>query len=297
MGFLRKQRGISFVRRAPTKSGEDIRIHVAKMTAPHVLWWHSHVQPIIDHDPTRADNGWNWLLYVPFAEVAGLVLTRKPAGYTIGITDPERDRFIPCALVQLLGRVPALDDHDRESVFVWFLSTAPDEALTSIEDHPIPEDRIPRRLGSIALDVAVTHSLNHRRFGRTALYADERGGDPLLQWYRRRGTTVLPDEEKLPPGPRRLLKPSDGRYCYYTVPAAIEVSKELPKLPVHTIEQVLRDLLVQDGAAAGREINSVYPDRAPLPSLRSSPAAPTPLLAEEWRQLLRRLAARLKKRG
>lgn len=230
MGFLRKQRGVPFVRRAPTKSGEDVPIHIAKMTAAHVLWWHSHVQPIIDRDPTRADKDWNWLLYASFAEVAGRVLVRKPVGYTVGVTDPELDRFVPCALVQLLGRVPALDDHDRESVFVWFLSTAPDEALTTIEDYPIPEDRIPRRLGSIALDVAVTDSLNRRRFGRTALYADERGGEPLLQWYRRRGMTVLPDEDELPPGPRRLLKPSDGRYCYYTVPAAIAASKELDPL-------------------------------------------------------------------
>ena len=55
---------------------------------------------------------------------------------------------------------------------MWFLSTAPDEALTTIEDHPIPVEQVPRRLGSIALDVAVTHSLNNRRLGRTALYAD-----------------------------------------------------------------------------------------------------------------------------
>lgn len=230
MGILRKWRGVPFVRRAPTKSGNDVPLRVSRMKMAHVLWWHSHVQPIIDRDPDRADHGWNWLFYVPFAEVAGRVLIRKPAGYTVGICDPERDHFVPCALVQLLGRVPALDDHDRESVFVWFLSTAPDEALMTIAEHAIPEDCMPRRLGSIALDVAVTHSLNHRRLGRTALYADERGGDVLLQWYRRRGMTVLPDEEELPPGPRRLLKPSDGRYCYYTVPAAIRVSQELDSL-------------------------------------------------------------------
>jgi hypothetical protein len=200
------------------------------MKAAHVLWWHSHVQPIIDRDPDRADNGWNWLLYVPFAEITGRVLTRRPAGYTVGLCDAERDRFVPCALLQLLGRVPALDDHDAESAFVWFLSTAPDEALTSIPNHPIPPDEVPQRLGTIALDVAVTHSLNHRRLGRTALYADERGGDLLLRWYERRGMTVLPDGVKLPPGPRRLLKPSDGRYCFYTVPAAVEASAELDPL-------------------------------------------------------------------
>lgn len=230
MGILRKWRGVPFARRAPAKSGEDVPIRVAKMTAAHVLWWHSHVQPTIDCDPSRADHGWNWLLYVPVAEVAGRVLMRKPVGYTVGISDRERDRFIPCALVQLLGRVPALDDHKRESVFLWFLSTAPDEALTTIEDHPIPPDRIPRRLGTIALDVAVTRSLNERRLGRTALYADERGGDILLRWYSSRGMTVLPADAKLPPGPRRLLKPSDGRYFYYTVPAAIQASMELDPL-------------------------------------------------------------------
>ena len=133
MGLLRSWRGVPFVRRAPTQSGEDVPIRVAKMTAAHVLWWHSHVQPIIDRDSTRADNGWNWLLSAPFAELAGRVMIRKPVGYTVGVGDPDRDRFIPCALVQLLGRVPALDDHERESAFVWFLSTAPDEALTSID--------------------------------------------------------------------------------------------------------------------------------------------------------------------
>ena len=230
MGILRSWRGVPFVRRAPTQSGEDIPVRVAKMTMAHVRWWHSQVQPIIDRDPDRADNGWNWLLYVPFAEVTGRLLTRKPAGYTVGVFDEDGDRFVPCALVQLLGRVPALDDHDRESAFVWFLSTAPDEALTTIDDHPIPEDQIPRRLGSIALDVAVTHSLNERKLGRTALYADERGGERLLEWYVRRGMTILPDGQKLPRGPRRLLKPSDGRYCYYTVPAAVEASRGLDLL-------------------------------------------------------------------
>ncbi len=74
-------------------------------------------------------------------------------------------------------------------------------------------------------------------------------------------------------------------------------TEELPKLPLNIIEQVLHDLLAQDGAAHEREIIPIYPVRAPLPSLRLSPAVPTPLLAEEWRQLLRRLAARLRNRG
>ena len=228
--FLRQLRGVPFVSRAPTKSGEEVPIRVARMRIPHVLWWHAQVQPVIDKDPERADNGWNWLLYAPLAITAGAVLSRRPVGYTVGLCDAESERFIPCALVQLLGRIPALDNHNRESGFVWFLSTAPDEALTTIEDHPIAADRIPKRLGAIGLDVAVTHSLNHRRLGRVGLYADQDGGEPLLQWYRSRGMSVLPADRRLPSGPRRLLKPSDGRYCYYTVPAAIKASRSLDPL-------------------------------------------------------------------
>jgi len=73
-------------------------------------------------------------------------------------------------------------------------------------------------------------------------------------------------------------------------------AEELPTLPVDVIEQVIRDLLAQDGAAADREIIPVYPKHAPLPSLKLSPPVALPLLAEDWKRLLQRLAARLGKR-
>ena len=227
---LRRWRGVRFVERAPTQSGEMIGLRVTKMKLPHVLWWHSHVQPLVDQDAARGDQNWNWLLYVPFATLAGGILARQPVGYTVGICVDGSDHFIPCALVQLLGRFPALDAHKKKSTFVWFLSTAPDKALLTIKEHPIAEDRLPKRLGTIALDVAVTHSLNKHRFGRTALYAEEAGGNILLKWYQKRGMSVLPADQRLPPGPRRLFKPSDGRYCYFTVDAAVQSSRALDYL-------------------------------------------------------------------
>ena len=227
---LRRWTGVQFVSRAPTKSGEEVGIWVTRMTLPHVLWWHSHVQPVIDEDPQRADRDWNWLLYVPFSTLAGGLQARQPIGYTVGLRVEETNKLIPCALVQLLGRFPALDSAKGKSVFVWFLSTAPDEALLTIKEHSIPEDHIPKRLGSITLDVAVTHSINRYRLGRTALYADEDGGDPLLEWYQRQGMSVLPAGERLPRSPRRLIKPSDGRYCYYTVQSALVASRSLDSL-------------------------------------------------------------------
>ena len=72
-------------------------------------------------------------------------------------------------------------------------------------------------------------------------------------------------------------------------------AEELPTLSIQIIEEVIRDLLAQDGAVSGREIVPVYPERAPLPSLGASPAVTTPLLAEDWRRLLRRALARLRR--
>ena len=43
---LRRWTGTRFVRRAPTKSGEDVELRVTELELPHVLWWHSHVQPV-----------------------------------------------------------------------------------------------------------------------------------------------------------------------------------------------------------------------------------------------------------
>ncbi len=111
---LRRWKGVRFVSRAPTRSGEPIRLRVARMTVPHVLWWHSHVQPIIDRDPGRTDRDWNWLLYVPFATLAGGVMARQPAGYTVGISAEEAGHFIPCALVQTSGAIPGPERPETE---------------------------------------------------------------------------------------------------------------------------------------------------------------------------------------
>ena len=227
---IRRYTGVRFVRRAPTRDGEYIELRVANLEPSHVLWWHSHVQPIIDEDPNRVDNDWNWMLFAPLTQLFGMATAKRPVGYTVGIAAHETDQFIPCALVLLLGRDRALDDHARRSTFTWYLSTAPDAALLTIDDYALEQGQLPKRLGSIALDVGVTHSLNHVARGRLSLHSDPAGGDRLLGWYRKRGMTVLPEGKRLPPGARRLVKPSDGHYCYYTIADAVAASRSLDEL-------------------------------------------------------------------
>ena len=114
------------------------------------------------------------MLYVPLAELGGRVLMRKPVGYTVGLSDPESDRFVSVRSRTTPGPRPALDDHNRESVFVWFLSTAPDEALTTIEDHPISKDRSLGALGpSPSMSQSPIRSMNGDSEGRRSTPTNE----------------------------------------------------------------------------------------------------------------------------
>jgi len=227
---LRTWTGIGFVKRAPTAGGGTIDLRVSDLDPTQALWWHSRVQPIIDEDPSRTDEDWNWLLFGPFTYAVGKVLRRRPAGYAVGVERQDSGAFVPCGLALLLGRNPAIEDHSKRSTFTWYLTTAPQSALLGLPEYGLDDDRLPKALGSITLDVAVTHSFNHRSQGRVGLHADEKGGDALLEWYLSRGMTILPKDKKLPAGPRRIFSPSDGRYCYYTTEAAVEASRSLDNL-------------------------------------------------------------------
>ena len=222
--------GINFVNRAPNRSGGEVKIRVVQMMLSHVLWWHSHVQPVIDSDPNRVDKDWNWPVYYSFTAFTGKVLRRKPFGYVIGIVTENDKHLIPCAMVILLGRFPALDNDKKYGVFTWFLTTAPTEALLTIKEYKLTKDTLPKQLGAIGMDTAITHSVNNRTKGRVALYADKKGGDALLNWYKSVGFQVLPLNQRLPRSPRRLFKPNDGRYCFLTPKAAMVASKRMDHL-------------------------------------------------------------------
>jgi len=112
-----------------------VPLRVTTMEASHVVWWHAHVQPIIDEDPNRVDNDWNWMLFAPLTRLFGVVTAKRPVGYTVGIAAHDTGHFIPCALVMLLGRDRALDDHAKRSTFTWYLTKAPDEALLDIKAY------------------------------------------------------------------------------------------------------------------------------------------------------------------
>ena len=126
---------------------------------------------------------------------------------------------VPCAMVQLVARYPALDDRREASVFLWYLADAPAKALEPL----LPVSLMPKMLGTVALDIAVTHSFNENLAGRTGLHAAPEGGDTLTEWYSSRGMANLPKSANRP----SMFRANDGRYFYYTPSAATAASQVL----------------------------------------------------------------------
>jgi hypothetical protein len=208
----------TFVRWAPSRSATNgkVALTVLPLTLKRAEWWHANIQPTIDKEvPVRADRGWRWPLIWATTKFA---LTQRPIGFAICVTTSTGTE-IPCGLVLLVGRYAALDDPNSQSVFLWYLADAPLLALEPV----LTLDEIPKMLGTLCLDVAVTHSFSENLDGRTSLHAAPEGGDKLMKWYAKRGMTNLP---LTAPKPSRL-RSNDGRYFYYTPSSALVASKDL----------------------------------------------------------------------
>ena len=88
-----RRRRVRFVRRAPNGSGGLVDLRVVHMHPSHVLWWHSHVQPVIDEDETRVDRHWNWILYSAFAYLTGLG-TADPKAVNLELTPEALTKYL-----------------------------------------------------------------------------------------------------------------------------------------------------------------------------------------------------------
>jgi hypothetical protein len=211
-----------FVRHLPSKMvpGRAVPVLVRATKREDTRFWDRYVRRHVRAcDPPRADHEWRWRRILGSAGLVARVLGQEPTGFTLGVEYAELDAFVPCAMVFLAGRFPAVDDPSVDSVFLWFVASAPRSFL----DEALPPELKPGRLGEAALDIAVTHSLNNGLDGRIGLHADEAGGDTLLDWYQARGLTSLAREAPL----RRRLSTNDGRYFFFSPETALAFSRSL----------------------------------------------------------------------
>src|SRR6201995_655050 len=177
-----------FVRYLPSKGvrGKSVPILVRRTKREDTRFWDTYVRHYIRRCvPARADHDWRWGRILASAALVARVLGQRPAGFTLGVEYADEGAFVPCAMVFLAGSFRALDDPERDAVFLWFVSSAPRAFLEDV----LPDRMRPGRLGEAALDIAVTHSLNNGMGGRVGLHADQAGGDDLTDWYRDRGMT------------------------------------------------------------------------------------------------------------
>jgi hypothetical protein len=105
----------------------------------------------------------------------------------------------------------------NRSVFTWFLTSAPSEALTTLS---VPD---PPSLGRILIDTALVTSLALGLEGQMWLHAAPAGGERLAHFY---GTichmSALPAGSPLPGG-----RSSDGRFYYATASLANQLVRAL----------------------------------------------------------------------
>ena len=209
-----------FVTRAPASAKEaEGPVRVAPLTPKLASWWDQEVQPSIDDEkPTRADQGWRWPRLVGLATRLSRWLNQRPVGYAIGVPLQERNQFVPCVLLLLVGNYRHLQNHYEDAVFLWYLSAAPVAVLQKF----LPDEFRPKPLGVLGLDTALVHSFTLRLMGRLGLHADRKGGEDLARWYLKQGMTNLPAGAPLPTGFRASFVPNDGRYFYYDPGSATE---------------------------------------------------------------------------
>jgi len=203
-----------FVRFAPSKGDKHrlVDIRVTDMTASDALWWDTRLGPKHARITTRADRLWSWSVLLPMCHLVQLAKRRFCRPLVIWAR-VDSGRFLRSGMSILIEEYPYLDiDYPGSSHFVWFISAADAEVLSS----DFGMSHAPA-LGRVLLDNAIVLSQNAGFAGRIGLHAATAGGDTLLKVYGRCGLINLPAKAALPPYVRRK---NDGRFFYADEPAA-----------------------------------------------------------------------------
>ena len=188
--------------------------------------WHQWVQPFVNAvDGPQADKGWRWTWKWANTLLIGGLFGQQPRGFVVGVQPDERS-FVPCIIMSLVEDYPHLADNSKSSLFVWYLSRAPDTYLRRAL-HAGP-DAVPKLLMQIAVDIAITHSFDLGHEGRIGLHAAPAGKDLLMRKYEHDCQMVrLPDDVALPVGFRKMMAPNRGRYFYHSEDTALAASRRL----------------------------------------------------------------------
>jgi hypothetical protein len=188
--------------------------------------WDQWIQPFVNRvEGPQADKGWRWPLKWAQTLLIGGLLDQQPRGFVVGV-QPDAGLFVPCIIMSFVENYPYLPDNSKSSLFLWFVSRAPDAYL--LKALHVSADRVPKLLMQIASDAAITHSFHLGHEGRIGLHAAPEGEEPLIRKYQHDcGMLRLPEDSPLPLGFRRWMAPNRGRYFYHSEETALAASRRL----------------------------------------------------------------------
>jgi hypothetical protein len=210
---------ISYTRkvRANQESSEVIPIRTSLMSMEHAITWDRKIQPSVLSDNTRADRYWSWSL---FRSAFPLVLYAKERRRCLALTTLIRNqsgKAVPAAMSLFIEKHPHLPLSEQEAVFIWFISSAPKDALVNLGVRATPS------LGRILIDNALVTSMNMGLEGRVGLHCAKAGGDRLQKFYLNHCKL-----KHLPEGALTSLgRASDGRFFYTDERLAESLLQEL----------------------------------------------------------------------
>ena len=150
---------MQFLQHAPGRDGvSSVPIKIALMSIGDAARWQRQIQPYAQ-EAGAPDRNWNWPYMRRWLPLTEMALGRRAPALTVW-TRGANDAPVPVAMILLAEGHSALNDHAKQSVFLWFMAAAPEAALREYGVRVLP------KLGRVLIDIAVTHSHNCGYAGR-----------------------------------------------------------------------------------------------------------------------------------
>jgi hypothetical protein len=200
----------NYLRRLPLK--DDLRyidVNIRKGNLADAEIWQQYVQVHIAQTAGRIDAGWNWPALFTRWMMSESVIGRDVSLFCLEVPG-ETDRAVPLAIMLISEGYPSLDGSHENSVYLWYLASAPTMALLAMGFvHPRP-----CMIVEALLDVAIQRSYELGYDGRVGLHAAKEGGTGLFNRYRDNvRMKALLSAASLTIG-RKLKGGNDGRYFW-----------------------------------------------------------------------------------
>ncbi len=159
------------IRYLKSKNGnERIPVRLQEQNLSVAKFWHNNVQlKFINNLKDRADIGWNWVNKYKRIKKA-ISFLPGPAEEYVFEGKAGSSGWYPLSMISIRNPIPALHDNRKDSVYLWFLSTAPDSILRRWFGS-----KTPGRVGQASVEMVVTLSLAKGYRGLLGLHASPKG--------------------------------------------------------------------------------------------------------------------------